>query len=334
MKKIICVFIILLMATIVNAAVVIQDDFEYVVNRDDSDKDNFVNVGPWSAWKSRPRDSGAYGYTYTTTSIPGFTGSFPGTNSTRVLKSEHLPMSLGSDTEQSDTTLRFWQDGVRLIPNVFYVQMWIYFQYYGDELSNWANGKFIYPCGDNSMGTTCSGSSTDWLSLFRQDFAGCPYEGITAPAGGLYIYDHTMGAAQAPYGCTGDPGSNATKLGPNVLPANQSHFSPNTWYLLRLYHDFSTNNPTYKMWRRTVNETEFTLILNYQDGVTPEMTWTPYSTQGHYGFNFLEMNQGGDCWFYVDDFIIATTEADLPTYGGSTPARKLNNVTGVRVTLH
>lgn len=127
-----------------HAAVIIQDDFEYAVGRDDADKTAFLTTGPWTVIKSRPTDEGAYGFTYTTTSIPGFSGSFPGTNSTRVLVSEHLPGTYSWG--QSDTYLSFYTTGGSpVIPATFYIQFWVYFQYYGDELSEFRRGKFLYP---------------------------------------------------------------------------------------------------------------------------------------------------------------------------------------------
>lgn len=331
MKNAIIIIVLLLLPLRAAGEVIIRDNFEYAVDRDTSDKSAFVSTGGWTGWKSRPRDTGAAGFTYTTTSIPGFVGAFPGTSSTRVLCSEHLPDTYG--VEQSDTYLHFWGagSGNQKIPPTFYVQFWIYFQYYGDQLSRFTAGKFIYPCGDDVSGGTCTTAHVDWLVIFREAFAGAPLESsVPAEAGHVYLWTDTQGMAD--YAYPGVEDANHWKLGPNQVNAATAQFQPNTWYLVRMYYDFSTNNPTHKMWRRTAAESEFTLLTDYVDGTTQYLTWTPYTTSGYFGINLMEMNYD-DAWFYMDDFVIATTEADLPTYG-STPTRKLNNVTGVRVTLH
>lgn len=326
MKSLIAILLIFLCVP-VHAAVVIQDDFEYAVGRDDADKSAFTSTGPWTAVKSRPAQEGAYGFTYTTTSIPGFAGSFPGTSSSRVLASEHRAGTY--EWGQSDTYLSFYRTGAgnQPIPATFYVQMWIYFQYYSPELSVYNKFKFIYPCGDDVATGTCSVQHHDWLSVGKKDYSGETFELRDVENGHTYVYLSTEGTAQMQ-----GVGEITGNLGPNISEET-AIFHPNTWYLLRMYYDFSTNNPTFKMWRRTQAETEFTLVADYVDGTTSGLTWTPYTNNGYYRINFLEMNDTDDCWFYVDDFIIATTEGDLPTYS-TTPARKLNNVTGVRVTLH
>lgn len=307
------IFLLLLfLAVPASAEIILQDNFEYAVDRDTADKSAFTSTGPWTAWKSRPLHPGAYGFTYTTTSISGFAGSFPGTNSTRVLASEHLPGTY--EWGQSDTYLSFYAtgEGNQPIPATFYIQMWVYFQYYGDQLSSFQNGKFFYPCGDDVQTGTCATQHHDWLTQFRKNYSGEPFELRTEEVGHTYIYMMTQGTAQME-----GVGETTGNLGPNQSEAT-AILHPNTWYLLRFYYDFSTVNPVHRMWRRTANETSFTLISEYIDGTTEGLTWTPYTTSGYYRLNFLEMNDEVDCWFYIDDFIMATSVDDLPTYTGTT----------------
>lgn len=309
MKKIVvCILAVLvLVAVSAHAEIIVQDDFEYEVDRDTADKSAFTTTGPWTAYKSRPSAAGAYGFTYTTTSISGFAGSFPGTSSSRVLVSEHLPGTYS--TGQSDTYLSFYETGGSpVIPSTFYVQLWIYFQYYGDQLSRYENVKFIYPCGDDVATGTCPVQHHDWLMQMREDYSGEPYELRDGSAGQTHIYVKTEGTAAME-----GVGETTGNLGPNQSTGT-AKFDPNTWYLIRIYYDFSTNNPTYRMWRRTAAEESLTLVAEYVDGVTSGLTWTPYTNSGYYRINLLEMNDNVDCWFYVDDFILATTVEDLPSY--------------------
>lgn len=304
------------MALQCQADVIIQDNFEYAVGRDDEDKSAFTTTGPWSAVKSRPTDAGAAGFTYTTTSISGYSGSFPGTNSSRVLASEHRAgtYSVG----QSDTYLSFYGTGTPPIPREHWIQFWVYLQYYGDELSVYSNMKFLYPCADDVGTGTCGTGHHDWLTQARQNFAGLPYtDSVSSEDGHFYMYMWTQTGASWEYG--GDS-SNYSKLGTKNVSAAVSQFQPNTWYLVKIYHNTASATPTYKMWRRAQGESEFTLMAEYVHGQSyseAAFTWTPYATTGYYRLNLMEMNDTTDAWVYMDDFIIATTEGDLPTYAST-----------------
>lgn len=332
MIKIIIIFLLLITCNSW-ATVIIQDDFEYEVGRATSDKSAFTSTGPWTAVKSLPAQSGACGYTYTTTSIPGYVGSFPGTSSSRVLVSEHLPYTnqctvggtnthcptstppsawsgSGGNWTQSDTYLTFY-GATQVIPATFYVQFWLYLQNYGTygvegaQVSRFTRGKFIYPCADNVGAGTCSTGHLDWLTVFSDTYAGQPKGNIDAGSGNTYIYIDTTGNAIY---------NGENELGVNQVSDANAKFAANTWYLVRIYHDFSTVNPTYRMWRRTAAESEFTLITEFIDGTTEGLTWTPYSTTGDYRINLLEMNDCHDAFWYMDDFILATDIGDLPSY--------------------
>lgn len=330
MKILFLIILLIISPTFLCADVIISDNFEYAVGRDDDDKSAFTTSGPWTGWKSRPLHPGAYGFTYTTTSIPGFSGAFPGTNSSRVLASEHLPGTY--EWGQSDTYLSFFDtgEGNQPIPATFYLQFWVYFQYYGDQLSSFQNGKFLYPCGDDVQTGTCGVQHHDWMTQFRKNYSGETFELTTEEAGHVYIYMKTEGTASM----VGE-GETTGNLGPNQSQAT-AIFHPNTWYLLKFYYDFSTNDPIYRMWRKTVTDESFTLIAEYVDGTTQGLTWTPYTNSGYYRLNFLEMNDQVDCWFYVDDFIIATSENDLPTYssGGGSSNQSITGATFSGATLH
>ena len=74
----------------------------------------------------------------------------------------------------------------------------------------------------------------------------------------------------------------------------------------------SDSNGGWEMWKRTP-ETSFVKIVEYLGGVTANYSQTPEYTSGMSWFKWMT-TLNCDVWFYYDDFIMATSEADLPTY--------------------
>ena len=68
------------------------------------------------------------------------------------------------------------------------------------------------------------------------------------------------------------------------------------------------------MWTKPVGG-EFTKVADWIGGVTANFTW-PITSSGHKAMRWPTTVNTYDGWMYYDDFVIATTEADLPTYGG------------------
>ena len=121
------------------------DRFEYVANRTESGAANAFRQAGWSHAKTQQADTGAGDYLYTTTSIPGYTGAFPGGGS-RVLAIEALPATL---QRQTDFYLQLGDGSANYIPGDVWFQFWIYPQNYGNQRSRYGTrNKFLYVCND------------------------------------------------------------------------------------------------------------------------------------------------------------------------------------------
>lgn len=321
--------------SLADADIIIRDNFEYQVDRDgDPSANELIDTGGWSSVKAINDDLGsnACGYLYTVTSIDGFSGSFPGTNSSRVLCSEHLPETLDCDVgagscdggrwRQSDTRFGYGAH-TRVIPSNVWIQFWMYPQYYGDQLSRFYSGKFLYSCGDDTYFSTCTTAHLDWMGVFKEYQSYATECDTTANAGYFYYATQTQGNAE--YDGSGGPcGETLTELG-YTEDLSDGRFSPNVWWLVKINYDISTSNPTAKMWRKQQGETDWELVAEWIDGTTENLTWTPYTTSGYYWVSVLEMNDCYDMWMYFDDFVIAEDESDLPTYG-ETPIPSIQGI--------
>ena len=71
----------------------------------------------------------------------------------------------------------------------------------------------------------------------------------------------------------------------------------------------STTIGRYEAWLRPLGG-GFTQVASWLGGVTPDFTWDipPEQVGGH------ATNGSEDAWLYLDDFAIAESEADLPSY--------------------
>jgi hypothetical protein len=86
------------------------------------------------------------------TSIPGYSGPFPGTNSTRVLAIEARPVTLQGDLPFAQTDFYLQLGGNSsayddYIPGDVWFQFWIYPQNSGSQISTYGTrNKFFYVC--------------------------------------------------------------------------------------------------------------------------------------------------------------------------------------------
>lgn len=298
--------------------ILMQDDFEYEVGRGDSTaRDRFVAHG-WTHAKSLDSNNpGARGYLYTVDRIPGYSGIFPGRNSRRALALEALPSSLAG---QTDFYLQLGRSdgGTEQIPGNVWFQFWIYVNYYDDpanhedQLSNFSNrNKFLYPCSDTYYPCTPD-TGQRWHFLSG---AGACKGGVSTGAGEQYICtwetDLVKIAGAAP--------ENAWKM----YQSNTSmRWRPNQWILTKLHFDTSGPTGTYEAWMRPMNG-DWVKVAEWIGGVTPGLTWDiPPDLRG--GHRMLRMpttinigddtTQSYDSWMYLDDFVMATSEAALPVY--------------------
>jgi len=290
------------------AAVLLQDNFEYEVDRDTANSGTiFTTTGPWDLVKTYQNtgQTGARAYLYTTTSIPGFSGSFPGTNSSRVLAMDLLPATLGG---QTDVYLGFGNSSSSQnnVPGNVWFQYWIYINRYGDQMSQITEGKLLYP----SVTGDYPASLDDGLHwLYKTKNNSMPPYWESAGTGEMYIqvdcFNSCDNADEAP--------EDQWKMGHNIA-SEGGLLEPNQWYLLKVHFDTtgadsrSSGNSVYEMWIDNVK------VAEWIGGVTADFTWASPGTSGHKALRIPTTINDVDQWIYIDDFVMATTEADLPVY--------------------
>jgi hypothetical protein len=251
------------------------------------------------------------GYLYTVSQIPGFTGTMPGINSSRVLAAEaisqvggtdfYLQYGNGDDPAYNNT-----------IPANVWFQFWHYTNYYGSQLTHVeSRHKWIYPCdGPYPCHTNkwlLSLSANTYNPLNQR-----PYGDPTA--GGeafLIVRDNTVGNINYSLAASYD----ANKLGQS---RSDVLLVPNRWNLVKIH--FDTSDPTSGKWEAWIKPQggQFTKVAEWIGGVTPNFTWTLPQAGGHRVFRIPTTigwtDGGGDAWYYIDDFAMARSEAGLPQY--------------------
>jgi hypothetical protein len=327
---------LLLCESNIRARVIFMDRFEYAVGRDDQDKTPFLSAG-WSGVKSEPERGN--GYLYTVTSIPGFSGSFPGTNSSRVLVIEARAATMNG---QPDFYLQLGNENVaETIPGNVWFQFWIYPQDYGSQRSlRSSRNKFLYVTNDNYPSHSHKWMIEEKCGTGAPNFDtpdGCP------SARPWLTLRQTDGVSTINYAGPGsdDPNARTDELG---MQNTQESLVTNRWTLVKMHFDTSTTAGRWQVWLKPQGG-NWVQTANWQHGVNG-LTWTiPSSQVGGHRMLRMPTTAGGtvapwyDYWYYMDDFVMATTEADLPVYsggGGSTtpPAPQApTNVSIIRAAL-
>ena len=321
---------LVLLATSASAELLLFDDFEYVVSRDNSPLPGergsaFVTQGPWTYAKAVNLTGSATGRLYTADSVPGYNGPMPGTNPTgRVLKME-TPNADGG----SDFYLGHHGSSSEAVPGNVWFQWWMYINHhptgpYGPELSGLQNRhKFIYPTAD-----TFPSNSNKWLiSLSSNPYSSlnvvAPFDNPTATGEAFVIMRDAM-VGEVNYAPGGD---NASKLGPNRQSLDNSYIAPNQWHLIKIHLDTTdSNSGKFEAWIRPVGG-EWRKLSEWIGGVTPNFTWSGFPAGGHRGFRMPTTigwsEASGGAYYYLDDFAMASSEESLPAYGNrpSPPAR-------------
>jgi hypothetical protein len=319
--------IILISCLILNhatAALVFMDDFEYEVGRDDAGAVETFQAAGWAFAKTE-QDSDRHpgGYLYTAREIPGYSGQFPGIGSDSVLVLESRPSQneiIDGYLQQTDFYLQYGGESGQIgaVPPDVWFQFWLYNNDHGDESSVFARGnKWIYPTresypattGMNSWLLSIGSSDAETDGSYGRDLGNGPDAYITnRPPGAVFA-----GASEVP--------TNQDKLGSNLAP--DRYIRANTWTLVKIHIDTSRNQGIYEMWLKE-SGSDWVKTAEWIGGVTDQFTW-PIPSDRRDGHKMLRMPTtmnirldhgfGGDSWSYIDDFAIATAEADLPVYG-------------------
>lgn len=271
---------------------------------------------------------------YTTQAIPGFTGRFPGAGSSRVLALEARPYTYQG---QTDFYLQFGrgEGPIGQLPANHWFQFWVYSANTPEQPSQYTGGKFIYPNRATYYPATLENEGYVYLYTMSKS-SGTPF-GVH-PCGGEA--DRTVGCDSAFLTTVwnsqdGGVDNHITgmnwKLGENLAP--EPPIAPNAWTLVKVHSDISGTDPravpghaVYEQWVRRQGSATWVKTSEYFGGVTQvngqTMSFRPAYTDGFRMFR-MPTTIGGttaavgdwyDHWMYLDDFVVATSEAALPTY--------------------
>jgi hypothetical protein len=247
----------------------------------------------------------------------GYSGPMPGGGS-RVLKMEVTP-----GETQTDFYLQL-AGAAETIPGNVWFQFWIYSNHYGSEMGGVVSrNKFIYPSNNGYP------SNTDkWLFVISSasgvPFETTPYGSSTAGQFAPITRDNTVGTVN--YSAANDP-SNASKLGPNLVPVSQGFVPANRWTQVKVHYDTSVaNRGVFEVWLRP-HGGSWIKTTEWIGGVTPNFTWTGFPAGGHsamrmpttFPANAGSVNTAG-AYYYMDDFAMATSEDSLPDVDFTRPS--------------
>jgi hypothetical protein len=271
------------------------DDFEYDVSRDAVDADATFAAHGWGAAKAENTSflrGNGWLYTFAEPTI----GS-------RVLVMESRPGTEpppGFPYSQTDYYLQYGQEGVL---EAFPANLWIQFATYATPESRFSTrDKTLYPCREHYP---CQPGQFGWLFMWG---AG-GFESTTAPDGGRFL---AVQGEHADFRGDAEYPTNASKLFQNL---DGSPLLAGVWYDVRLHLDVSGEQGVYQAWVREHGEPSWTPVADWRGGVTADFDW-PIPAEERRGFSMLRMpttvNGPGDSTTWMDDFVMATSEVDLP----------------------
>jgi hypothetical protein len=295
---------------VVPGEVLFFDDFEYDVlpTNDPGNLAAFQAAG-WGGAKAINVSGSHGGNLYTTATIEGYDGAFPGVASTRALCINSLAGTLAT---QTDFYLQYGDEQAPpdTVPGNVWLQFWIYPNRSGSEQTGYhSREKFIYPCDGPYP---CNSGKWIWL------LASSSYEPFNeaAGAGDAFIVSRDNQVGTVSYSLAAP--ENVSKLGQTDT---SELIAPNRWTLVKIHYDTSTPNGTYEAWVRPLGGS-FIKVAEWIHGTTPSFSWDipPENVGGHRVLRMPTTMPANavtgteDAWLYMDDFAIATAESALPTY--------------------
>lgn len=281
--------------------VVFEHRFEQDISRSDPNAAQLWLTTGWSHVKtSQTPGSGARGFLYTTSTVPGYTGPLPGGGQrVAVIEAQgaggqtDFYFGLGSEAHPANT-----------IPGDVWFQWW---EYVAPGSRFGTRDKWLYPCntgyGCHSHLWMFMKSCLTYLSSGHAPL-GCPSAGtfgVVRQSDGVSFIENT----------TGDPDARG-----NFGPQNTSvYMEPGRWNLIKIHFD-TTNGASgkFEMWIKPMGG-QFTKVADWVGGVTPGFTWTiPAASVGGHRVLRFPSTVDNDFIVYMDDFMIARTEAALRQY--------------------
>ncbi len=303
------------------------DDFEYRADRDDANVPTIFQAHGWFDVKTEQSepDRNPLGYIYTTDTVTGYTGFLPGAYSNRVLAMEALPTSLGHyvGTEtfwgdmQTDFYLQLGENTDGTIPANVWFQFWLYTTG-GITGGITHTSKFFYPCNGPY------GCDTEAWKVLMGTVSQNPHMENFPDVGGVPAADAFIHV----------DGNSALWNPGNYIPSRMGHTDTSEyirggqWTLVRIHIDTSGDtNPEgiFEAWMKPLGGSEVK-VAEHIGGVSPGFTW-PLNEHLGRGHRTLRMPStvGGrevvenypasyDVTFFMDDFTMATSVDDLPSY--------------------
>ncbi len=286
---------------------IFMDKFEYSVSREKNHDGytTFKQMGGWSHIKATNITGSHAGYLYTVDKIPGYSDSFPGRNSKKVLAIE---ARAGSMDTQTDFYLQYGrEDGPNnTVPGNVWFQFWIYPNNKLNQRSAFGHRfKFIYPC---NAPYPCRMGKMNWLHTLGNTTAE-PFW-LNQPNTELFM------TAVDPFNTSirylDAPEWNQFKIGQTDV---SEHIVPNRWTLVKLHYDTSTSSGSYEAWLKPMGG-KWVKVAEWIDGLTRNFEWKieKGSIGGHKTFRMPTTIGSYDSWIYLDDFAMATSEESLPKY--------------------
>ncbi|MFV2056209.1 MAG: immunoglobulin-like domain-containing protein, partial [Thiohalomonadales bacterium] len=298
-----------------------SDDFEYDAARNNPDVESVFQAAGWSSVKTaqNPLSRNPRGYVYTTTSIPGYSGPFPGANSNSVLAVEALPSTMGDRSTgnwadmQTDFYLKYGNETSSLnnIPADVWFQFWVY------PTGNYDHGmKFIYPC---RSAYPCQDLS--WLfatGSISQD-PHYVFLGEALNSGSSKDQFLQLQGFGANYNVPSYWWGGGDDLGQRDL---SDYLPGNRWTKVKIHMDTSGSQGIYEAWVQPFGGQEVK-VAEWIGDVTADFTWPISNNNGHRQFAFpttvggpraLDVTKNFDSITYMDDFVMAVSEAELPNY--------------------
>jgi hypothetical protein len=243
--------------------------------------------------------------------------SVPGSNASLPSGSHAMRVYTNGMTEQSDAGLQL--PGAAAMPADSWWQVAMYVNNFGDEVTIAGSRpmKLFYPCNADYP------CNTNYFLIYTSvETSYNPFNSsaLSVPSNGdMWIESRNMEGTVNWAGA--DPGDE-NKLGQTNL---SERIRPNRWNIIRCHANFTnTSSGQLDCWIGPKGSA-LTHVLSWHGGTSVEgysFTWTVPQARGHQSLfwpSTVPANNanGTVLYMYFDDFYLATSENDLPVYGGS-----------------
>lgn len=240
-----------------------------------------------------------------------------------MLVLEALP---GTFAGQTDFYLQYGEEAgpIGQIPPDHWFQFWIYAGTSGGRQGLYTGSKLIYPtrtlypASDSNAGYVyILGFETESYAPWELD--ACPPTPRESGCPSFFVRSFWSTAGGFTSTVPGDESDLRANLTDDI------HVLQNQWTLVRVHVDISGTDPratpgqaVYEVWIRRQGDPTWTKTTEYIGGVTDlgngPVNLTPSYTDGFRMIRMPTTMDAYDSWTYMDDFVLAENEADLPMY--------------------